>query len=459
MCAIVERDLIYMDLSDPLPRQVLPAIDGWSTYFDLYGPYTALILLLLTLASLVSASEAAFFTLSPDERAFCRDSNQADERRIAMLLERPKRLLASLVIFNNLLNIAIVVIGTDLAWEFSRTSTESGWWLVGVALLITLAIVLFGEVIPKVYASQNNLVVARRTALLAQIGLTVLRPLAMLLVNLSNQVDRRVQRRGYKLSAEELSQAVELTGTDATTEEKEILKGIVNFSNLTARQVMRARLDISAVEDDLPFTELVAQINASGYSRVPVYSESLDQIEGILYIKDLLPHIHENDSFNWRSLLRPVFFIPENKKVDDLLQDFQKRRVHIAIVVDEYGGTRGLVTLEDIIEEIFGDINDEFDDDDPVGYRREDDRTVVFEGKVPLTDVCRILNVDATTFEDVQGGSESLGGLLLELFHRLPKTGDETAYAGFVFHVLSADDKRIHQVRVTKNDLVEQVEN
>ncbi len=440
-----------MDPGDPLPRQVLPAADGWGTYFDLYGPYTALILLLLTLAGLVSASEAAFFSLSPDDRASCRESNLADDQRIATLLERPKRLLASLVIFNNLLNIAIVVIVTYLTWEFSQTSQGLGWVLPVVTLATTIAIVLFGEIVPKVYASQNNLTVARKTASLAKIGLAVFRPLAMVLVNLSNQVDRRIERKGYKLSVEELSQAVELTGTNATVEEKEILKGIVNFSNLTARQVMRARLDISAVEDDLTFSELMEQINASGYSRVPVFHESLDQIEGILYIKDLLTHIHQDDSFNWQSLLRPAFFIPENKKVDDLLQDFQKRRVHMAVVVDEYGGTRGLVTLEDIIEEIFGEINDEFDDEAPLGYRREDDLTVVFEGKMPLMDVCRVLNVDAITFEAVQGDSESLGGLLLELFNRLPKPGDEITYAGFLFHVLSADDKRINEVRVKKS--------
>ncbi|AQG81882.1 gliding motility-associated protein GldE [Spirosoma montaniterrae] len=440
-----------MDLSDPLPRQVLPAQFGWSTYFDLYGPYVALILLLITLAGLVSASEAAFFSLSPDDRARCRDSQHTGEQRIASLLDRPKRLLASLVIFNNLLNIAIVVIVTYLTWEASQASHDSGWLLSGVTLVTTLAIVLFGEIVPKVYASQNNMSVARRTAPLAQVGLAVFKPLALLLVNLSNQVDKRIERKGYKLSVEELSQAVELTGTDATAEEKEILKGIVNFSNLMARQVMRARLDISAVSDELTFPELLEQINASGYSRVPVYHESLDQIEGILYIKDLLPHIHETESFVWQSLLRPAFFIPENKKVDDLLHAFQKRRVHIAIVVDEYGGTRGLVTLEDIIEEIFGEINDEFDEETPVGYRREDERTVVFEGKTSLTDVCRVLNVDATTFESVQGDSESLGGLLLELFGRLPQSGDETVYANFTFTVLSADDKRIQEVRVVRN--------
>ena len=444
-----------MDPGDPLPRQVLQAADGLGTYFDLYGPYTALVLLLVTVAGLISASEAAFFSLSPDDRTACRSSSQPADQRIAVLLERPKRLLASLVIFNNLLNIAIVVIVTYLTWEFSQLSRGSGWILTAMTVAITIAIVLFGEIIPKVYASQNNLTVARRTARLAQIGLAIFRPLAVLLVNLSNQIDKRIQRRGYKLSVEELSQAVELTGASATNEEKEILKGIVNFSNLTARQVMRARLDISAVTDNLVFSELLAQINASGYSRVPVYGESLDQIEGVLYIKDLLPHIYQDDSFQWKSLVRPAFFIPENKKVDDLLQDFQKRRVHMAIVVDEYGGTRGLVTLEDIIEEIFGDINDEFDDDTAVGYRREDARTVVFEGKMSISDVCRVLNVEATTFEAVQGDSESLGGLLLELFKNLPQAGEEINYEGFVFQVLSADDKRINEVRVRKNDLVE----
>ena len=439
-----------MDPGDPLPQQVLPAADGWSTYFDLYGPYTALILLLLTLAGLVSACEAAFFSLSPDDRASCRDSNQADDQRIAQLLERPKRLLASLVIFNNLLNIAIVVIVTYLTWRFSQVTHASNWVLASMTLVTTVAIVVFGEIVPKVYASQNNLFVARQTAILAQVGLVVFRPLAMLLVSLSNQIDRRIQRRGYKLSVEELSQAVELTGESATVEEKEILKGIVNFSNLTARQVMRARVDVSAVCNDLSFSELLAQINTSGYSRVPIYGESLDEIEGILYIKDLLPHIHQDDSFQWQSLVRPAFFIPENKKVDDLLQDFQQRRVHIAIVVDEYGGMRGLVTLEDIIEEIFGDINDEFDEETPVGYRWEDPQTVVFEGKMPLTDVCRVLNIDNTTFEAVQGDSESLGGLLLGLFNRLPGTGDEVTYNGFLFQVLSADNKRISEVRVHK---------
>ncbi|TAE32298.1 MAG: gliding motility-associated protein GldE [Cytophagales bacterium] len=439
-----------MDLSDPLPRQVLPTDDVWGTYFTSYGPLAALVLLLVTLASLVSATEVAFFTLSPDDRSACRESQHKPDQRIASLLDRPRRLLASLVIFNNLLNIAIVVLVTYLSWELSQMAHSSVVVLSVTILLLTLAIVLFGEIIPKVFASQNSLKVARQTTPLARFALVLFRPLSSLLVNLSTQIDKRLPRQAYKLSVEELNQAVELTGAETTEEEREILKGIVNFSNLSARQVMKSRVDITAFEDDLTFTELMEQINASGFSRVPVYKETIDQIEGILYIKDLLPHLHQDDSFRWQALLRPAFFIPETKKVDDLMQDFQRRRVHMAIVVDEYGGTRGLVTLEDIIEEIFGDINDEFDDETPTGFRRIDPHTIIAEGKLPLTDVCRALDVDATTFDDIRGDSESLGGLLLELFSRLPQTGDEVNFEQFQFHVLSADNKRINEVQITE---------
>lgn len=438
-----------MDPGDPLPRQVLPTDDVWGTYFHSYGPLAALVLCLITLASLVSATEVAFFTLSPDDRATCREGNTRADKRIVALLDRPRRLLASLVIFNNLLNIAIVVLVTYLSWEVSRLEHASIAVLLVTILGLTLVIVLFGEIIPKVFASQNSLVVARRTTPLARFALLIFRPLSSMLVSLSTQIDKRIPKSGYKLSVEELNQAVELTGAETTEEEREILKGIVNFSNLSARQVMRSRVDITALEDDLSFAELLKQINESGYSRVPVYKETIDQIEGVLYIKDLLPHLHQDDSFHWQSLLRPAFFIPETKKVDDLMQDFQRRRVHMAIVVDEYGGTRGLVTLEDIIEEIFGDINDEFDDETPTGFRRVDDHTVIAEGKLPLTDVCRVLDVDATTFDEVRGDSESLGGLLLELFSRLPQAGEEVSFKPFLFEVLSADNKRIHEVKIT----------
>ncbi|GAB3926576.1 gliding motility-associated protein GldE [Larkinella terrae] len=437
--------------SDPPVLQV----DTWSTYLSFYGPYAGILIVLLALAAIVSASEAAFFSLSSDDRAFCRNSDSAAERRIMNLLDRPKRLLASLLIFNNLLNLAIVVIVTYLVWKLTQFDPTSGWVLASLTVVLTLTIVLFGEIIPKVYASQNSLSVARRTAPLVALASMLFRPLSVLLVSLTNVIDQRIRRRGYKVSMEELNHAVELTSSESTQEERELIKGIVNFSNLTAKQAMRSRVDITAFSETLTFTDLMAQISQSGYSRVPVYKASLDEIEGILYLKDLLPHLDSDDSFQWQTLIRPVFFIPETKKIDDLLQDFQKRRVHMAIVVDEYGGTRGLITLEDIIEEIFGDINDEFDEEEPIPFQRIDERTVLIEGKILLTDVCRVLNVDISYFDEVKGESESLGGLLLELFTRVPQTGDEVSYSGFTFKVLSADDKRIQNVEITQKEITQ----
>ncbi|WP_266363462.1 gliding motility-associated protein GldE [Tellurirhabdus rosea] len=439
--------------SDPLLRKVL-LTDVWSTYFSFYAPYAVVLLVVLFLAALASAAEAAFFTLSPEDRTTCRVSENRAEQRVVQLLDRPRRLLASLVIFNNLLNLTTVVIVTYLVWQLNQFQPISGWTLAGVTVVVTLAIVLFGEIIPKVYASQNSLAVAKRIAPLASLAMLLFRPWSALLVNLSNVVDQRIQKRGYKVSMEELSQAVELTSSSSTHEERELLKGIVNFSNLSVRQVMRSRVDIVAVAEDLTFAELLGQINESGYSRMPVYRESIDQIEGMLYIKDLLPYLHREESFRWQTLIRPVYFVPETKKIDDLLQDFQKRRVHLAVVVDEYGGTRGLVTMEDIIEEIFGDINDEFDEEGEVPYQRVDEQTLVIEGRTPLVDICRLLNVDADFFDEVKGESESLAGLLLELFTRVPEAGEEVSLEPFRFKVISADDKKIEKVEIKRSEAV-----
>ncbi|HEY0108746.1 MAG TPA: CNNM domain-containing protein, partial [Fibrella sp.] len=326
-----------MDPGDPSSTQVLSVGNDWSTYLSFYGPYVAVVLLLLFVAALASAAEAAFFTLTPQDRAYCRESDSPAHQRIATILERPRRLLASLVILNNLLNIAIVLIVTYVAWAVTDVYHGSGWLLAIITLATTLMIVVFGEMVPKIYAAQFALTVATRTLWVARSAMFIFTPVSSLLVSMSNQIDKRIHRRGYKLSAEELSEAVELTGTSSSEEEKELLKGIVNFSNLTARQVMRARMDITAFPNDLPFPELLEQLNDAGYSRVPIYKETIDQIEGVLYLKDLLPHLASDESFSWTSLLRPVFFIPETKKVDDLLQDFQRKRVHMAIVVDEYG--------------------------------------------------------------------------------------------------------------------------
>lgn len=265
------------------------------------------------------------------------------------------------------------------------------------------------------------------------------------------QIEKRVETKGYDISVDELNHALELTDSGSSTkEEKEILKGIVNFGSLTVKQIMTSRMDITAFDYELDFHELMDKINKTGFSRVPVYKETIDKIEGILYIKDFLPHIDKDEHFQWQDMLRPSFFVPENKRVEILLGDFQQKRVHMALVVDEYGGIQGLITLEDIIEEIVGEINDEFDDEQIV-HQKLDANTFIFEGKVSLNDFCKVIDEDPEIFEEVKGDSESLGGLLLELLAKIPRAGEKIQYGKFIFTVIAVDNKRIKRVRVFIN--------
>lgn len=276
----------------------------------------------------------------------------------------------------------------------------------------------------------------------------ILSPLSAFLNGITNMIGRRIDKKGYSLSVNELQQALEITTENTTTEEKDILKGIVNFGTLTVRQVMQSRMDLTAVDITMDFHELMDKINKSGYSRIPVYNETVDHIEGILYIKDLLNHIDKEEDFEWQKLIRKAMFVPEYKKVDALLKDFKNKRVHMAIVVDEYGGTSGLVTLEDLIEEIIGEINDEFDDIDDVTFKQLDEHTFIFEGKISLNDFCKKLEIEQQVFDEVRGENESLGGLLLELNTRLPKSGTKIVYEQFEFTVLAVDAKKIKKVKV-----------
>jgi putative hemolysin len=408
------------------------------------------LLLLLVLSALISGSEVAFFSFSLDERTRCRESEDRGERRIARLLDKPQLLLATILIFSNLVNITFITIAAYLAQEYMGLDTGQPLDLALLAFGVALLIVFFGELVPKVWASQNSLRFLRVTAPLIDLATVVFRPLSIPDAGHHETLSKkRVQRKGYTITAEELSHALEMTtGEDTSVEQKEILRGIVNFSSIAARQIMRSRMDITAFERDLDFHELMDKINKSGYSRVPVYRDSIDRIEGILYIKDLLPHLDKDEYFAWQELLRPPYFIPESKKIDDLLHDFQEKRVHMAVVVNEYGETEGLVTFEDIIEEIVGEINDEFDDEE-LNYSKLDANTYVFEGKTLLNDFAKALDIDLDLFDRVRGESESLGGLLLELFGRLPKSNEETKYDAFTFRVLSVDTKRIKKVRVT----------
>ncbi len=423
-----------------------------SSSFSFYGINLLVLVILLALIALVAGSEVAFFSLSSDERSACRESDSSSERRIVNLLDNPQRLLATLLIATNFLSITFVTI-TSLMTKHALGDGAEG--IIGVLVQtvgVTFVIVFFGELIPKVWANQNNLVFLKITAPFIEFANWIFKPIAVPLLGISNMIEGRIKRRGYSVSIDDLNQALEMTtGKDTSAEQKEILRGIVNFSHTTVRQIMRTRMDITAFDIELDFHELMDKINKSGYSRVPVFRETIDKIEGLVYVKDILPHIDNDEHYNWQKLIRQPYFIPEGKKIDDLLYDFQEKRVHMAIVVNEYGETEGLITMEDIIEEIVGDIQDEFDDE-KIDYTKIDDKTYVFEGKTPLNDVCKVLDIDLSDFEKVRGDSESIGGLLLELFGRLPNASEEINYERFSFRVLSADNKRIKKVRVSTED-------
>lgn len=361
----------------------------------------------------------------------------------------PKRLLATILILNNLVNIFIVTISTFATWRIVGDKDAGGIVIVILTISITILIIFFGEIVPKVYAGHNSVSFARFTAPLLSFAHKFLRPVSWFLMALSNIIERRIEKKGYNLSVDEINQALEITADkEVTDEEKDMLKGIVNFSTLSVKQVMKSRIDIMALEVQTDFHELMNQVNKTGYSRIPIFSETIDKIEGILYIKDLLPHLDKHDDFQWQTLLRPGFFVPESKKIDDLFKDFQEKQVHMAIVVDEYGGTSGLITLEDVIEEIVGEINDEFDEDHDVAYNKLDSHTYIFEGKTSLNDFCKITSTDASRFDKIKRESESLGGLLLELNTKMPHAGEKIRFDQFLFTVVAVDQKRIKRVRV-----------
>ena len=410
-----------------------------------------LLALLLLCSAMISGSEVAFFSLSLKDINECRTSSRSSEHQVVALLEQPRMLLATILILNNLVNVAIVTISTYATWQYFGKSSQG--WLIGVlTTVITITILFFGEILPKQYAIHYSRNFARSMSGILALFTQLLRPLSVTLMSVSRLVETRLEKKGYNVSVDELNQALEITtrhDTTATEEEKGILKGIVNFGTLSVKQVMRSRLDITAIDIETDFHELMNIINKTGYSRIPIYRETIDSIEGFLYVKELLPHLGQDENFDWASLLHKGFFVPESKKIDALLRDFQEKRVHMAIVVDEYGGTAGLITLEDIIEEIVGEINDEFDESD-VRYNKLDDNTYVFEGKTSLNDFCKIVDEDSTLFEEVKGESESLGGLLLEIHSKLPRAGEKINFDRYVFTVVAVDSKRIKRIRVLK---------
>jgi gliding motility-associated protein GldE len=417
-----------------------------------------IIILFILSSALVSSSENAFFSLTKVQIEDITDGKSRVAAASSYLLNKPKQLLATILITNTFINIAIVMVSSlmfDIVFDFG------GNHLVGLIVeltLITFTLVLLGEVIPKIYASQKNMQVARFMAVPMFTLNKIFTPFVFLLVRSTSVIDKRITRRGHTLSADELSHAIDITNEEDTSkQEKTILKSIANFGNITVKQIMRQRPDISAVDATIGFNELLHTINDWAYSRVPVFRDNLDTIIGVLYIKDLLPHMDKQDDFNWLSLIRKPYFVPESKKIDDLLKDFQQKRVHVAIIIDEFGGTSGMATMEDILEEIFGEIQDEFDEDE-ISYSRINGSTYVFEAKMLINDMCRFMEIDPDTFEDTRNEADTVGGLLLELSGELPSLGDKILYKNFTFYVEAADKRRIKRVKVIINKAAEENE-
>jgi len=434
-------------LDDPFPSVLLSIFSDQPALLLING---SVVLILLFLSGLVSGSEVAFFSFNHGQiRAFTL-SEDTREKKIGRLLHNPKRLLATILILNNLVNIFIVTISTYVTWKIVGESGRDGVVIATLTTIITVLIIFFGEIVPKVYANHNGVSFAKMTAGILMFSCRIFKPISWFLMSLTNLIEKRVEKKGYNLTVEEVHQALEISveKEEVTEEEKGILKGIVNFGTLSVKQVMKSRMDITAFDKETDFHELMNQINKNGYSRIPIYHETIDKIEGILYIKDLLPHIDNEEDFKWQELLRPAYFIPESKKIDDLFKDFQEKHVHMAVVIDEYGGTSGLITMEDVIEEIVGEINDEFDDDSEVSFNKLDNHTYIFEGKTSLNDFCKITDTDTSIFDEVKGESESLGGLLLEINSKLPSAGEKIPFENFLFTVVAVDLRRIKRVRV-----------
>jgi gliding motility-associated protein GldE len=420
-------------------------LDSGSVIF--YGVYGLILLIFLLLSATASGSEVAFFTLNNHQISECKKSMNRIDQLIYKLISEPQKLLATILILNNFVNIGIVTISTFMAWKYFGTNSLEGIVVVGLTFAVTFMLVFFGEITPKVYANPNALKVAKFVAPFLFVLEKLFSPVSWFLLSMSDLIEKRIEKKAYRISTEVLQQALEITTEKTSDEEREILEGIVKFGNLTVRQVMRARLDITAYPFNTDFHSLLNKIKKTGYSRIPIYRDTIDNIEGILYTKDLLPYLESEKEFAWQTLLRPGYFVPENKKIDSLLKDFQEKRVHMAVVVDEYGGTSGLITMEDVIEEIVGEINDEFDEDE-IHFNKLDENTYIFESKTSLNDFCKVIGIDPEIFDPVKGESESLGGLLLELHGKLPRIGEKVEYKNFVFTTVAVDNKRIKRVRV-----------
>ena len=421
------------------------------------------ILFFLFLSGLFSSAENAFFSLSPSDLVLLNKEDSHASKTALELINDPdrktatQRLLATILVMNNLVNVFIIIFSSFL---FDSLFSFQDWItpffmlkkeIIAFSLqvvLITFLLVLLGEIIPKIYATKNYLKVVRFMGKPLQICYRIFKPIILCLSASSSLFDKYLKKQMHNISVEEISQAIDIADENKEIEEKHILKGIINFGNTSVKQIMKPRTEVSGIDISTDAHELLSTIVGWSYSRIPVYEDTFDQVRGILYVKDLLPHIHKKTNFNWQNLLKQPFYVPEHKKIDDLLQEFQDKRVHMAIVVDEYGGTKGIVTMEDILEEVFGEIKDEFDDIDEISFTKIDELTYQFEGKTPLLELCKILNFTNDYFEKVRGDADTIGGLLMEIEGKIPNKGTKIILDTLSFTIIAADNRRIKRVQL-----------
>lgn len=410
-----------------------------------------LTLVLLGISGFASGAEIAFFSLSPSDISELNGSKQSRDKTIQVLREDSERTLATILITNNLVNVTIIMLCNFI---FARlVNFGNAVWLqfLCITVLLTFILLLFGEIMPKVFSRQNPLAFCRRCVGGISICRRVFWPLETILLRSGILAEKVVQKENHVLSVDDLEQALELTDKNDIKDERSMLKGIIRFGDETAKEVMTSRQDIVDLDIKCSYADVLKCIVENNYSRIPVYQENEDNIRGVLYIKDLLPHLSKPATFRWQSLIRPPYFVPETKKIDDLMREFQENKVHIAIVVDEFGGTSGIVTLEDILEEIVGEINDEYDEDTK-SYSKLNYNTYLFEGKTLLSDFCKVLNVDDDEFVDVEGDADTLAGLLLEIKGDFPSMHEKIDYKNYTFEVMEIGQRRISKVKVTVHE-------
>lgn len=409
-----------------------------------------IVVILLLGSALISSSEVAYFSLSPGDLRKLKNGKSKKHEAALRLYNMPEKLLSTILVANNSINIAIVILSAFISNKLFDFSKNPVLGFIIQVIIITFLILFFGEIMPKLYATKNHIRVAIFMALPLLFLEKLLKPVTFVLIHSSSYIKKRTGPGQSNLSMHDLSDALELT-SDEFQEEEKILKGIVKFGNINVSAIMCPRVDVTAINIQKGFGNIIPKIVESGYSRIPVYSGSFDNVVGILYAKDVLPYANNPDSFKWQALIRPPYFVPETKKINELLKEFQIKKIHMAIVIDEYGGTSGIVTLEDILEEIVGEITDEGDEDQPL-YRQVDEKTYVFDGKVLLNDFYKILNVVGDPFEDVRGESETLAGLILELTGEIPQKDQVIKHSNYKFQIESTDNRRIKEIRVVINN-------